>query len=220
MKRDNAVPWASQLAAFQLLSIGLTCPDKDIVEGMRDGSIYSDVFETLVSLGFSNQDDYGIHLSEELKSAAAGQNLLSSLRKEYTRLFTDPSKPAIDIYETLFLDPDRVANDFGPILVRSPEAIDARYRYEAAGAKMAIQDSPDNMRVECEFAGYLCYQLDVAVRNSEKTDSWLEHLEEFKKTHLRRWFSDFFNKLKTGAGHPYYQLIGLLGCKVVDAGLV
>jgi TorA maturation chaperone TorD len=153
-------------------------------------------------------------LPQERKEAQA--SLKSALRREYTRLFTDPREPEVAIYETLFCTPAQPRDDFGPTLVRSAAAADALAQYRAAGLELKERDSADHMRIECEFCGYLYRCLATEASAERRETLWAQRVT-FVDTHIRPWFSDFFAACLARARHPFYRLAFEMGLRAAAA---
>lgn len=203
--------WDTCAMALQMLARSLTCPDVAMCESICDGSFEVEVRDLSDSGTFAGLGKQ-VLLSdlEKLAVAANEPDLLSALRREYTRLFSAPQGAVVPVWETLFLDPERAREDFGAILIRSKAAADAQRRYEAAGVSMALQESADHMRIECEFASYLCTQIEKAETIEDRL-VWAMHLDGFTAAHLNRWFESFFSTLATQAKHPFYRTVAMLG---------
>lgn len=204
-------PSAGSATLFQMLARGLTCPDAAMVEAIEDGSFAAEVGELLACMPFSESLAERVERSlEDLSCTIGDPDFLGGLRREYTRLFSAPRGALVPPWETLFLNADEDAPEFGSVLIRSKEAADARNRYEAAGISLALQESADHMRLECEFAGYLCSRLAQAMQ-PESRQVWARHLDGFVHAHLDRWFAAFFDTLAANARHPFYRTIAALG---------
>lgn len=216
--------WNDYAILFRILARGLTCPDLSMQEALSDGSYSSEVASVYERLSKHVERGHGheyenAELPALLKATVHAQSqgerreALSRLRREYTRLFTAPEGARLAIWETLFLDPQRNATDFGTILIRSKEAVDARRRYENAGVNLAQQESADHMRIECEFAGYLCSRIATS-EDAATRELWSQHLDGFIAVHLQRWFKPFFGRLAEESEHPFYRSLAQLGISV------
>jgi TorA maturation chaperone TorD len=122
-------------------------------------------------LGFDPQDIRSINktLKDIKLNGVSRDDLFSELRREYTRLFNHPTKPAIYIYETLFLyKPEEGDNEKPPLFI-SPAAMDAERCYKKAGLKMSreINEPGDHMATELEFMMFLYSQKAKAIRGND-----------------------------------------------------
>lgn len=202
--------WHAAATYYQLLARATACPTDDTAAALEDGTTYAQAREALSVL----RPDLCDAILPDPSAQRWGSSAKEDLRKEYTRLFSSPSGACVAPWETLFCDPERSASEYGhAILVRSPEAVDARKRYERAGAVPTTGESPDHMSIECEFAGYLCRMIALE-EDEERAQTWAEHLSSFAQTHLQRWFVPFFAQVHESARHPYYEIMGAMGKEV------
>ena len=184
---------------YQLMSMFLRLPTAELVEGLREGSLKQDVQDIFGELGVPAEETASIleNLSAYEGGAHDPQEVLSDLRREYTRMFTHPKQPAVSIYEALFL----WNGDDGepkPSLFISPAALDAERCYKRAGLERSkeVNESGDHFATQMEFMMFLCRGLAIAMQNedegkfSELEDVW----EEFAKLHLHRWARPFFQE--------------------------
>lgn len=219
MDVDRVTEMQKILAAsdmFQLLSISLQLPNKELVRGLIEGSIAEDVAAILYELGFdpkiSQKIDQALQTIQMRTDGKEG--LFSELRREYTRLFTNPTRVEIPVYETLFRQATEVTGA-SPVLFISPTALDAERCYKKAGLKMSneVNESGDHMATEMEFMMYL-YQrkaeatqvgdlVELAKRNAE--------IEEFYQLHIKHWAVAFFEKCQICSKSKFYSIIGEMG---------
>ncbi|MBE3120048.1 MAG: molecular chaperone TorD family protein, partial [Candidatus Atribacteria bacterium] len=199
---------------FQLLALAMHLPEKELAEGLVDGSILADVTALFRELGIKPRETHSIEnsMKEIKKGGESRQEMLSSLRKEYTRLFSHPKKPVIYIYETLFLfKPEKGSNDKPPLFI-SPAAMDAERCYKKAGLKMSkeINEPGDHMATEMEFMMYLYQQKSNAIREDDREELARRNaeIEEFGQSHLKRWAKEFFRECKTTSESRFYRTIG------------
>jgi len=219
MTNDRELEYQKAVAAsdmFQLLSMPMRLPKKEMAAGLLDGSITEDVTTIFRELGFNLENTQTIE-EAFIKIKECGKNedeLLSELRQEYTRLFTHPKKPAIAIYEAIFrYKPGK--GEAPPVLFISPAALDAERCYKKAGLKMSkeINESGDHMATEMEFMMYLYQQKAKAIRENAEADLARrnEEIAEFNRLHLKRWAVEFFEKCKVASKSEVYRLIGETG---------
>lgn len=202
---------------FQLLSVFMHLPKKEMATGLLDGSIAEDVTTIFRELGFKRENTRTIE-DAFIKIKECGKNeeeLLSELRQEYTRLFNHPKKPAIPIYEALFrYQPDK-DDEARPLLFVSPAALDAERCYKKAGLKLskAVNESGDHMGIEMEFMMYLYLQKAKAIQENDEGELARrdEEIEEFNRLHLKRWAVEFFEQCKTTSKSKVYSTVGEIG---------
>lgn len=219
MATEQELEYQKAVAAsdmYQLLALSMHLPQKEWVGGLLDGSIAEDVTSLFPELEFDPRDTWNIEKTlEDIRSnGESGENLLSELRQEYTRLFSHPRKSAIAIYEAVFRYKPGQGDDL-PLLFVSPAALDAERCYKKAGLKLsnAVKESPDHMGTEMEFMMYLYLQKANAVRGDDQEELARRNaeIEEFERLHLKRWAKDFFNECKTTSTSKTYITIGEIG---------
>ena len=201
---------------FQLLALTLHLPQQELASGLLDGSIAEDVKSLLFELGIIPEEAKIIEAAfENIRlNGGSGEDLLSEMRREYTRLFTHPKRPAIRIYEALFKYKPEV--DGGkPSLFINPTALDAEGCYKNAGLTMSrgMNESGDHMATEMEFMMYLYQQKAKALYegDQERTAQVNEQIEQFSKSHLNKWAVDFFDQCASVSEERVYQTIGRIG---------
>lgn len=194
----------------ELLAISLRNPDINLVEGLLSGSYLYDASDLLAEIGTESVEinqmsqKIGQYLSEEEESS-----LLSKLRQEYTRLFSDPQKPAVEIYETTFRYHKDGQGDTKPALFISEAALDAERQYKAAGLILttSVREPADHLATEFEFMMYLYTQKAIAIQQGDEEQQSIreKQIKEFTETHLSRWLSDFANTLTLESGQEFYN---------------
>ncbi|BAE82678.1 TorD/DmsD family molecular chaperone [Desulfitobacterium hafniense] len=202
---------------YQLLSRFLHLPTEEISIGILGGSLAEDVREIFEELGVDNSRTREIQSRlRALQEETSGKSdYLSALRQEYTRLFTHPRNPVIDIYETYFLFQPEEGGQDKPALFISPAALDAERRYKQAGLTRAkeFNEPGDHMATELEFMAYLYLQLAKALLedNPEGIFQRKEQIKEFTEIHLQKWAREFFNRCTADSQMEVYQIYGLIG---------
>jgi TorA maturation chaperone TorD len=201
---------------YQILSIFLQLPTKDLTAGLLDGTVAEDILSILEELGFSQEDLAGLENDFKTirETASSVEDCMTELRREYTRLFTHPKNPQIPYYETLFLyDPDK--DGAKPSLFISPAAMDAERCYKKAGmARSAeINEPGDHIATEMEFMMHIYRLLAQGIneKDEEKQATAREGIREFTELHLRKWAYAFFEKCAELSENPAYQGIGKAG---------
>ena len=205
---------------FQLLSISLRLPNHELAQALLDGSYGGDALYILEELSCAQEEvdsvrEALVNLTPPKEDVTA---FLIQMRREYTRLFDDPKKPAVNIYETLFLyDPQE--DKGGVMLFMSPAALDAERCYRSAGVSLVKQSAEpaDHMATELEFMMYLYAKKGKAIQeeNTEELAVLEKQIKEFTDLHLHKWCRAFFDKLACETGLTFYQ--GL--CRLGKAGL-
>ena len=211
--------WDARAFVYRLLSVALALPDQRVADALADGSLVGDVEAAAQMVGLASGSPASTAFERAMSDfeASARSVVLGDLRREYTRLFSSPSA-VLPAWETAFVrrTQPRGADDL--LLVRSREAVDARHRYEEAGARVVGGESPDHMRVECAFAAYLCEKA-VLSADGDQRSCWVGRYERFAATHLDRWMREFFSCVSCEARIPYYHVVGLIGART-ELGIV
>lgn len=195
---------------YQLLSLSLRLPTAELVDALLDGSYRQDGINILEELSCGEEDivlvGEALNKSKGAKGNAA--ELLSEMRREYTRLFDDPKQPALNIYETLFLHNPEKDNQ-GVMLFMSPAALDAERCYQEAGVSLVSQSAEpaDHMATELEFMMYLYGKKGKALQEqgNEELEKIEQHIQQFNEMHLKKWCLEFFNGLQIQSKIVSYQ---------------
>jgi TorA maturation chaperone TorD len=202
---------------FRLLSMFLQLPREEMALGVLDGTLTADVLEISKELGFPDDSIKETKTKlEVIKERISGQKeLFTEIRWEYTRLFNDPEKPVINIYESLFLFKAEEGDKVKPRLFVSPAALDAERCYRQAGLirSKEVNEPGDHMATEMEFMAYLYLQKAKGLNenNEEKIVRINAQIKEFMEVHLRKWAIDFFECCTTLSKSDIYQTVGQIG---------
>jgi len=202
---------------YQLLSLSMHLPTEEMARGLLEGTLTEDVQKIFGELGFTNEVIENITTDFEAlqNNAATTKGLLTEMRREYTRLFTNPEKPAVAIYETLFLYQPEEENGVKPALFISPAALDAERCYKKAGFTRSkeINEPGDHMATELEFIMLLYYQKVKFLEedNQEEIAKKNEQIKEFSKVHLQKWAIDFFDRCISASESNVYRTFGQIG---------
>jgi len=210
---------------YQLLFLSLHFPTEDLVSGLLDGSYADDVAAILDELHFPPDGIQAI--MDRFTALRGGKNgkddLLTTMIREHTRLFTHPKKPAVAIYETTFrYDPEDELQS-KPTLFISPAALDAERCYKKAGLALSgkVQEPADHMATEMEFMMYLYLQKAKTLQqnNTEEAARREEEISEFSNDHLKKWAVAFFDRCKAASENECYRAIGEMGSRYL-AGML
>ena len=205
---------------FQFLSTSLRLPNHELAKAILDGSYGQDAISILGELACSLGDITKVQ--ETFKGFTSHEEeetpFLIQMRREYTRLFDDPKKPAVNIYETLFLhNPEGGSQEV--TLFISQAALDVERCYNKAGVCLLKQSAEpaDHMATELEFMMYLYAKKGKALQGHdiEEIEKFEGMIKEFADLHLNKWCWDFFNKLESETDFEPYQAL----CHIGKAGL-
>lgn len=216
-KEIQAAAAASDL--YRLLSMSLLLPTTEIAAGLLDGSLAEDVLAIFDELNVPIRVLEKLELSfSQIPKNISEKVLLSELRREYTRLFTHPQKPLIEVYESLFLCQLQEL-DTKPSLFISPAALDAERCYEKAGVARSkeLNEPGDYIVTEMEFMMFLNLQMAKALQegNQEEAARREKEIREFYEVHLQKWAKKFFERCTVLSSHPFYRLIGEIGSSFI-----
>lgn len=206
---------------FQVLSLFLRLPSRELSVGLLDGGISEDVTAILRELGHHHEETLVIENTlQAIQSSQVNVDTFhSQLRQEYTRLFSHPRRPQIAIYETLFRYKVDEDGEYPPLFI-SPAALDAERCYKKAGLAMSseVNESGDHMSIEMEFMMYLFLEKAISIREGDEQGLARRNLEiqEFTRLHLNRWGQEFFEKCKNTSQIPVYKVIGEIGVLVLS----
>lgn len=206
---------------YQILALSLRLPTEQLASGLLDGTLAEDVCAIMNELDFSEQDIEKTKSNFLIiqKSMSDIEVLLTEIRREYTRLFTHPKEPVVQIYETLFLY-NSEEDDARPSLFISPSALDAERCYKKAGLTMSseVGEPADHMATEMEFMMYLYMQKGKALQenNNEEITRREEEIKEFEEIHLKKWAKDFFDLCVSSTRNDAYRVLGELGKIYMD----
>lgn len=202
---------------YRLLAMFLYLPAEEMAEGVLNGTLAEDVLGIFEELGFSDSEVEEIRTKfNALRGEQSGKDeLLTGMKREYTRLFTHPKEPALGIYETMFLFHAQEGNEEKPSLFISPAALDAERCYRQAGLTRAkeVNEPGDHMATELEFMSYLYLQLARGLQenNQEEQSSRKAQIREFTEAHLRKWGKDFYDQWVLVSKTDVYRTFGQIG---------
>lgn len=211
---------------YQLLALFLHLPTEEMAIGLLNGSLAEDVLAIFKELDFSIQEieKIGTKLINLKNNVFVKEELLTEMRREYTRLFSHPKKPAVDIYETLFLYQQEDGNEERPPLFISPAALDAERCYKKAGLRMSkkVNEPGDHMATEMEFMMYLYSQKAKALKEDNQEDITKREgeIKEFTEIHLKKWAKEFFDLCISSSQSDIYRTFSEIGSMVMIKMLV
>lgn len=207
---------------YRLLAIFLNLPTQEMVGGILDGSLAEDVVAIFEELGFIDSRTEAIKAQlEGLQEGISNKpEFFTAMRREYTRLFTHPKQPAVEIYETLFTFKPETKNQKKPVLYISPAAMDAEHCYRQAGLERSKEanEPEDHMATEMVFMAYLYLQKAKGLYegNQEEVVKRDEQITEFIERHLQKWGVDFFGRCISSSESRVYQTFGQIGSEFLS----
>lgn len=207
-----------------LLAILLQSPTPRLIEGLIDKTLIEDYRSIAGDCGVGDVQIEGIcyGLESWCDALALEENPLSVVRREYTRLFSHPTRPAVPLYEGLFirrvLDPSPSAEE---VLFVNEEASDALALYRKGGvtAKGEVRIPPDCITTELEFLSYLEKEIAWMVSKGDEDGAGPlnDLLVEFVERHALKWFSPFFTCCVHEERGGLYGFVGEMGLVLVGS---
>ena len=198
----------------RLLSICLMPPTLELAQGIEDGSLEADthaIFDDLRDTANPESSDSlpALHMPDQNSKI-----VFHEIRKDYTHLFTHPTKPLLSLYEMQFCDALNGAESASmPFL--NEAALHAEQCYRKAGIALAANSSrepADHLAIELEFMSYLFMQI-ASSKQEGNEDYRLQYetaLAEFMP-HLKHWASDFFTACSQSNCGIFYPWLGKIG---------
>jgi len=217
---NNALQDAAIADYYQLLALLLRLPTAEVEEGFISGSIADDIISNMDEAGFPEpmQEEVNNLVVQLAQHVEEGHANLGTLRRTYTKLFTNPKMPMIGIYESLFRywkDNPSAGWDNAPRLFISPAALDAERCYKKAGLSRSdeLNESGDYMVTELEFMARL-YSHRATLNLTEDAEEFTATsalIKEFNHYHFEKWGVDFFTEVSQVAPNSIYQVLGAFG---------
>lgn len=208
---------------YALLAFLFQPPTAETIANMQQVSLADDFRAIVSELGAqsSETDSIAERLDALKENLAVDDNALSSVRREYTRLFSHPKLPLVWPYEGVFHDSELEAQGKPTNQSRlfvNPSAADAERQYRAAGFDTATLRVPaDSITTELEFAGLLHEKIAAALLEGD--DATVEDLEaklrKFADTHFGAWARRFFTRVSEECAHEYFELAGRMGLELM-----
>ncbi len=123
---------------------------------------------------------------------------LESLRVDHARLFVGPFKLLAPPYGSVYLEHS------GGLMGDS--TVDVRSMYDEEGLEVSVQEVPDHVAIELEFAHFLSAGAAEANRNSAVDDvvSFEGKLRGFLADHLGAWVGEFAANVRRHARTDFY----------------
>ena len=134
---------------------------------------------------------------DALRETVSGD--VETLRVDYARLFVGPFELLASPYGSVYLD-DRER-------VMTQSTLDVQRRYENEGLDVDIDEPPDHIAAELEFAYVLvCGELDALLEEDFETAlSYQRKQQNFLETHLGAWLPEFANSILENAETDFYR---------------
>lgn len=169
--------------AYKLLSECYHPPDEEVFE----------LLEVAESL-----DGLSVQVGELVDAAP---EKLESLQVDYAKLFVGPFELQAPPYGSVYLE------DGGQVMTDSTRDVADRYR--RAGLDIDLDEPPDHVAAELEFAYVLVAGTLRAIASGDYEEAvrYLDRRRNFLSTHLGRWIDEFAENVKTNAETEFYPTL-------------
>ena len=138
---------------------------------------------------------------------------VSSLRKDYSKLFIGPYKLLAPPYGSIYLE--------GQNSVMGESTVDALYQYKREGIEVRLKEAPDHIAIELEFMFFLISKELEGIRGSNLSDAeaFQKKQKAFLEVHLGRWVSQFADQVEAHAQTDFYKNLANLTKSFVQEDL-
>lgn len=199
--------------AYRFVGVFLDVPGAEVAEGVVNGSAADDLVGILNDAGASDAEAAAVLEAFNGGAPLEAEIAAIELRRDFTRLFTNPEKPLVSVYEATFKGADDF--DTSKLAFVSPTALDAERCYRRWGIEVggARRESPDHMGAEVDFISFLLEAWAQALEEGDRERAERAHsdIRGFLDTHFLKWGEPLFavvaDKARTGA----YRGVGRLG---------
>ncbi len=225
---DNAQVSLSQAAIrhmasadfYDLIALLLEVPTPEGVALLARPELAEDFGAIASELGVSAERAAALtqRFAAMSESLSRHEDALGLLRREYTRLFSHPKKPVIQLYEGVFVDEELVRAgkpSTHAFLFVNPSAEEAERSYKEAGFARTHKSSvpADSVITELQFMG----QLHLAAAKADieydapAAAAAAARLEGFASQRIVRWVPRFFERCVEESRVELYALLGEAG---------
>lgn len=204
---------------YALLRLLLQAPNRELIGGLVQGLIFDDFKSICEELNIDRES------TDEMRSLFASlhsslddsEETQSTLRREYTRLFSHPKKPLIPFFESTFIDAERVRSGKRSTQARlfvNPIAMAAERSYKEAGLSIGahLNLPADCITTELEFMGYLHTQIAQALMDGDeaKVAHTNELMSDFWENHIATWIPRFSERCIEEDQTGLYSAVGAM----------
>lgn len=228
---DPVLVWHTAMSDLnRLVVLMLQVPTAATVEAMKAESIAPDFLSISEELGLEGSDIVGFEERFDAfrQSLIEDEDALRTLRREHTRLFSNPQGCAVPPYEGLYRAMkcgDGSVERGEVMLFVNPAAVDAERTYrESAGLGTDNSVPADSMTVELEYMAHLHESVSRAILDGDEAAmaESIEKMRAFRNDHVAKWAPEFFRDVRSAARNGLYSLaadLGILLCKLEESSL-
>lgn len=178
---------------FQIAGMAFEYPTEELAAGLCVGALREDLSSCLTEMGCAD-DDQASSLAAlgEAVSNQGPEEVLVRMRREHSRLFANPSRPLVWMYETMFCYEDDGSGK-RPDLFVSPACLHVEQLMRQAGVRLSAgnRQPADYYPTELQFLSYLCNAAAHEPLAGDGEGLARERLAGFKRSHLDRWAIGF-----------------------------
>lgn len=199
----------SRLVLYRMLALALYEPSKaldEMLESEKERLQIVRAAEALIGQA-------GVEIVQKLFDAFHQTTDSLDLEVEYNRLFVGPAAPRCPPYESVY-DQSRTSEELGTTMGPAAEEIQKALRAEGLGVILDHAELADHAAIELEF---LIYLMSRAMQSPPEDNIYFDRAVEFRTQHISSWLGEFGNRVAREAQHPFYQEVGRLLEKVIEA---
>ncbi|MBR6527167.1 MAG: molecular chaperone TorD family protein [Lachnospiraceae bacterium] len=197
-----------------LTSIGLTNPDRELAAGLTDGGYIQDMkacldglYSDLKSLSMSRDLEDILTVCTATSMEEDPEALYTRINREYNRLFTNPRRELVPIYESILVHPDeKKATMFINATCMHAEQT---YRHNNFTFEEKNKIPGDHVAIELRYLAYLfaSYLNAVHADNNTSCEAVEAAVADFCGAHVVRWLNKLASQIKANTEDPFYLLL-------------
>lgn len=200
---------------YEILKIFCMRTEPIATDALKSGALAQDVTVVLREIGIDSErvdELVAPILPENLTEDAC--DLFHRVRREYTRLFSNPKFSVTTLLEGQYLGLDD-RKRIGATYELNSAAADAKRFYRSIGFESAITPRlrQDHLAVELELMQVLCRNQALAIQRGDDESKVIvrENSKHFFESHLATWAPSLFDLVSENASEPVYRQFGLVG---------
>ena len=210
----NELFYADLSDLLLLTSLGLTNPDRELAAGLADGGYIQDMKACLDGL-YSDLDP--LSMSQDLEDILTvctatsmveePEDLYTRINREYNRLFTNPRRELVPIYESILVHPEeKKATMFINATCMHAEQT---YRHNNFEFPEKNKIPGDHVAIELRYLAYLfaAYLNAVQAGNKPSCEAVEAAVADFCGAHVARWLDKLASQIKANTEDPFYLLL-------------
>lgn len=216
----------------EMLGITWAFPTKELVEGICDGAVSSDMIASMEDAGIDVATAHKlVERFQRACLAECGQTegercakLFETMRHVYTRLYLTPGgKTPVQPYESAFLFEASGAHGVPTLFVsRTTTDVEACMREAGVRAKNARKEPSDAIWNEFSYLAFAYGSLACAMQQEDLAAvcEWQEHIRVFLDKHALAWLPCFMEKTEQASESyslpPIYSDLAKISKAILD----